>query len=99
MDVSNFVLLHLLKDQPGLKVSPSHSQEEEVPPGVFCLFVLWFWFGVSLKQGPVLSQGELSAAHRVVLVGGREQPLSLPKLTKGYSEGRAGGLEGSKDPN
>lgn len=47
--VSSFVLLHPLKDQPGLKVRPGHSQEEEVSPG-FCLSVLWFWFGVFLKQ-------------------------------------------------
>lgn len=30
VDASNFVLRYLLKDQPGLTVSPGHSQEEGV---------------------------------------------------------------------
>lgn len=74
--------LFSFKDQPGLKVSPSHSQEEEVSLG-FCLFVLWFWFGVFLRQDPVLSQEKLSAAHRV---GGREQPLLPPHTDQGLQQ-------------
>lgn len=34
-DISNFVPLHLLKNQLGLKGSHGHSQEEEVSPVFF----------------------------------------------------------------
>lgn len=63
VDVSNFVLLHLLKDQPGLKVSPGHSQEEEASPGFVCLFcgfgLGFFWSRVlfSAKESCLLHTG------------------------------------------
>lgn len=70
MDGSN-LLLPLLKDQPGLKVSSGHSQEEGVSYPTYPL---------PPRQGLALNQGDLSAAHKVV-------------LTMAYSKARAGWLE------
>lgn len=64
--------LFSFKDQPGLKASPSHSQEVVSP--AFCLFVLWFWFGVFFEAGSCPQPREAVCCTH----GGRKGTATFP---------------------
>lgn len=99
VDVSNFVLLHLLTDQPGLKVSPGHSQEEEAAPGFVCLFC---GFGLGFFWSRSCSQPRRAVCCTQGGAGGRKGTATFPAQNDQrlqWREGRWAGTEQvSKDP-